>query len=60
MLELELILNGITVVLTLYCVLIVIILAKMNIDERMARGITRWQAIRDILNEIFSVKRIGR
>jgi hypothetical protein len=57
---LNLILLMINGLLMLYFAFIIYMLAKMNIDERMARGVTRKQAIRDILNEIFTVKRIGR
>jgi uncharacterized membrane protein len=54
------ILQIMTLMMLVYFIFIIILLVRMNIKERMDRGITKKQAIRDILNEIFTIKTMNK
>jgi preprotein translocase subunit SecG len=56
----SLFLDAMTVVMTGYFVILIIWLAKINIEERMSRGRTCKQALMDILRDIFYIERIGK
>lgn len=56
----SLFLDAMTVVMTGYFVILIIWLAKINIEERMSRGRTCKQALMDILQDIFYIERIGK
>jgi len=43
-----------------YFVVIVVMLIKINIQERMSRGRTRRQALIDIFKDIFYIERIDK
>jgi len=53
-------LDAMLVVMTGYFVILIIWLAKINIEERMSRGCTRKQALMDIVRDIFYMERIGK
>ena len=55
----DLFLDGMTIMMLLYFVALIGWLAKINIEERMSRGATFGQALRGIVKDIFSIKRIG-
>jgi len=56
----DLFLDGITVMMVLYFVALAGWLAKINIEDRMGRGDTFFQAIKGIIRDIFSVTRVGK
>jgi len=56
---LDLFLDAMTVAMIGYFVFLIVWLAKINIEERMSRGATFGQALRGIVKDIFSIKRIG-
>jgi len=56
---LDLFLNAMTLAMLGYFVILIVWLAKLNIEDRMSRGLTFGQALWAIAKDIFSVTRIG-
>ena len=56
----SLFLDAMTLVMMGYFVILIVWLAKLNIEERMSRGRTRRQALMDIVRDIFYIERIGK
>jgi len=56
---LDLFLDAMTLAMLGYFVILIVWLAKLNVEERMSRGSTLGQALRGIVRDIFSTTRIG-
>jgi hypothetical protein len=56
---LDLFLDAMALAMLGYFVILIAWLAKINIEERMSRGLTFGQALRGIVRDIFTFTRVG-
>ena len=56
---LDLFLDAMTIAMLGYFVVLAGWLAKVNIEERMERGRTFRQAVKDVVKDIFCITRVG-
>jgi len=57
---LDLFLDAMTLAMLGYFVVLAVWLAKVNIEERMERGRTFRQAVKDVVKDIFCITRVGK
>jgi len=57
---LDLFLDAMTIAMLGYFVVLAGWLAKVNIEERMERGRTFRQAVKDVVKDIFCITRVGK
>jgi len=57
---LDLFVDAMTIVISLYMIVFLVWLTKISIDDRMSKGETLGQAIKGVIKDIFWITKVGK